>query len=177
MRHAKTERSNPDGDHARVLMERGHSDSDLIAGWLAENGIRPDLALVSDAARTRQTMAKLKPALAEGADVRFSGSLYLAPPEAILHEIWATPANAETLLVVGHNPGIHELAFELAGSGERRLRSTLAGGFPTAALAVLDFDAPDWTGVAPGGGELKFCVTAKSLREGTGQALGSGHAG
>ncbi|MCC2097683.1 MAG: histidine phosphatase family protein [Hyphomicrobiales bacterium] len=169
LRHAKTEASNMGGDHARALVERGRSDSALIASFLQSHELHPDHVLCSDATRTRQTLACLQSALEQDTSVVFSARLYLAEPEALMHEIWAAPGEAQTLLLIGHNPGLHELAYGLTGHAARQLRSQLLGNFPTAAMAVLTFDSQDWSEIAAGGGTLEHFVTAKSLRpSGTG---------
>lgn len=174
MRHAKTERSNPGGDHARLLTDRGQADARLIAGWLRDKGLAPAMVLVSDAARTRQTVAGLASALAPGAETVFSNKLYLAAPETILHEIWSAPDSAATLLVIGHNPGMHELAFTLAQKGPRNMRDLIAGYFPTGATAVFAFETGGWADVMPGRGAMTGFVAPKALRE---AAAGGGDAG
>ena len=164
MRHAKTERSNASGDHARRLVERGRTDARLIADYLQTLGLQAAAALVSDAARTRETASLMQPALADGAQVIFREKLYRAEAEDILHEIWAMPASLEPLLVVGHNPGMHELAHILTGHGVRRLRSELVGKFPTGATVVIEFQGNSWTDAMPGTGTITHFVMPKSLR-------------
>lgn len=164
MRHAKTEGRNPGGDHARQLVARGVEDCALIVRFLHDQSVAPAYALVSDAARTRETMAAMQPAMSAAAGTAYLEELYLAEAEQILHEICSVPDTHETLLVIGHNPGMHELAFLLAGHGDRRLRRELTGSFPTAATAILSFDVAHWNDVQPRGGTLQYFVTAKSLR-------------
>ena len=166
MRHAKTEGRNPDGDHARRLMPRGREDSALIVNYLKDNTIAPDYVLSSDATRTRGTVECMRPALAKDCQISFHEHLYLAEPEEILQAVWAVPATFQTLLVTGHNPGMHMLAFSLTDRNRRHLRSDLAGNFPTAAAAIFSFAAGGWSDIVPGGGTLEHFVTAKSLRSG-----------
>ena len=73
------------------------------------------------------------------------------------------PAAAKTLLVVGHNPGFHEMATLLVGSGDKRARAKLAAKFPTAALAVIDFDIANWLSIRPGAGRLDRLVTPRAI--------------
>ena len=164
LRHAKTEATNRGGDHARELVQRGRDDAALICAFLQSHELLPDHVLCSDAARTRQTLASVQPALASNAEVAFSSRLYLAEAETLIHEIWSVPDSIQTLLLIGHNPGLHELAYGMTGQAPRQLRSALMGNFPTAAMAVLAFDVPAWSAIAAGGGTLERFVTAKSLR-------------
>lgn len=163
LRHAKTERSNPGGDHARRLVARGHEDAARIAGHIARDALVPGFALVSDAVRTRETFVDLCNAWGREIPARFEQRLYLAEAGTMLEEIWSVEGEGP-LIVVGHNPGIHELACALAGSGERALVSKLIGNFPTAALAVLQFEVTGWDGIMQGEGRLTGMMTAKELR-------------
>ncbi|MDP4594285.1 MAG: histidine phosphatase family protein [Beijerinckiaceae bacterium] len=164
MRHAKTENRNLGGDHARQLVPRGREDCALLVKYLQANQIIPDHVVSSDATRTRETVAQMQPALVPGCGITFLEQLYLAEPEEILQEIHSAPTSSQTLLVTGHNPGIHMLAFSLMDRKQRQLRSDLAGNFPTSAAAVFAFAADNWTGIEPGGGTLNHFITAKSLR-------------
>lgn len=164
LRHAKTAPHADGGDHARALTERGRQDAARAGAWLRAHGIEPDIALVSDARRTRETMEHVLPHLARPPHLRVDRSLYLAEPLTLLRAIRAAPASARTALVVGHNPGVADLALALAGKGEPADVEALAASFPTAAIAVLDFDGA-WRDVGELGGRLARFVTARSLRE------------
>jgi phosphohistidine phosphatase len=146
LRHAKSEESLPGKeDRARVLTARGRDDAAAIGTYLARHNLAPDRALVSAAARTRETWALAAKALAQesGREVPagFDDRLYAAAPETILEVIAATDPEVKSLLVVGHNPGIHGLALELVGTGEIEARQRLQEKFPTSGLAVIDFAA------------------------------------
>jgi len=164
MRHAKTEARTPGGDHARQLAPRGWSDCALIGQYLQSKALAPDRVLSSDATRTRETVEAIRPLLPPGCQTDFSNDLYLAEPEEILQEIRTVPSDTRTLLVVGHNPGMHMLAFSLGSRAKRSQRSYIAGHFPTAATAVFSCATNDWAAFAPGEGRLEHFVTAKSLR-------------
>lgn len=138
MRHGKAEAGAPGGDDfGRRLADRGVRESAAMARLLAERGFVPDVALVSTARRTRETWAAAEPAF-PGAEVRFERGLYLADPEAI----WSTASleDAATVMIVGHNPGIHELALRLLEKGASPASAQAHQGFPTAAVAVFAFD-------------------------------------
>ena len=167
LRHAKTERTNPGGDHARVLVARGRDDAVIMGQFLARENLAPDHALASDAARTRETFGLIVQGLGAKPAAEFNSALYLAAPAAILDAIRAAPGTAQTLLIIGHNPGLHQLAFELGQHGPRRLTEALVAKFPTCALAVIESDALSWQTIHPASCRLARYMTAKSLRENT----------
>ena len=115
LRHAKSSWDDPAlSDHARPLNARGRRAATAMAQAMRELGLAPDIVLVSSARRTLQTLEALTPfddpALIEPMD-----ALYLAPWRAMLAAIQEVPETARSLLVIGHNPGLHELAMALAG--------------------------------------------------------------
>lgn len=157
LRHGKAVASDPAGDHDRALNERGRAQSKAAGELLGRLGLEPELALVSDAKRTQET-ATLVLAAAHP-EVRIEAGLYAASVETLLGAVRAVPDETRRVLVVGHNPDIGELARLLAGSGEPQAVIGLHQSFPTAALAVLEFDAGRWSDVAAGSGTLtRFIV-------------------
>ena len=166
LRHAKAVPADPAlDDFARELTVRGMHDAAAMARYLRKNEMRPDLILVSGSARTRQTAELVLRELEAKADYR--DTLYLAEPGKILSMVQAAPAAISGLMVVGHNPGIEELATLLAREPVRRKekvrRDVLEEKFPTAALAVLDFDIGKWRDIRPGEGKLIEFVRPKDL--------------
>ena len=163
MRHAKAHRDDPAGDRARALTEIGRADAKRAGAWLAAEAFEPDLALVSDARRTRETMERLMPALARPPHLRVDPKLYLAEPPALLRAIRAAPPEARTVLLVAHKPGVAELALALTGAGDAQSVARLAHSFPTGSLAVLACDDP-WARMKEAGARLERFVTARDLR-------------
>ena len=112
------------------------------------------------------------PALSGQPQIRYDRSLYLAELPVLLAEIRALASEASPLMVVGHNPGLEQLAIALAlqtqSTAERGRLQKLAQKFPTAALAVLDFEIVDWNGLKPGLGRLIDYVRPKDLDGGNG---------
>jgi phosphohistidine phosphatase len=146
LRHAKS--SWQEGgldDRARPLNERGHHAAHLVAAHLARQ-TTPDLVLCSSALRTRETFEHIARAFATSPRVSFEDALYLANARALLARIEAVDDNVMTLLAIGHNPGLHELASGLARHGPRHDRARLAAKFPTAALASFRLAGP-WRGI------------------------------
>lgn len=134
LRHAKAAVDSDTGeDFDRPLAARGREDAPVVAQALADAGADPQVVLVSDARRTRETWELAKAAFPK-AEVRFLEQLYHCTAETLLRE--AEMADAERVMVVGHNPGMHELATRLAHRNtapEIKLRAK----YPTAAAAVF----------------------------------------
>jgi phosphohistidine phosphatase len=160
LRHAKAERSQPGGRvHDRVLAERGRADAKKLGHYLARHAFVPDRAVVSTAARTRETWALLATAFAKAPPASFEASIYDATPHAILQVIKDTGPETATLLVIGHNPSLRELATMLVASGDIDARERLGEEFPTSALAAISFAVEDWSSVHSRGGRLEHFVT------------------
>ena len=142
MRHAKTERAAASGlDRDRALTPRGHADAALMARELASRGLRPDLALVSTATRTRETWDVLHDAFGD-VEVRMEAKLYNAPSDILRRFVEGAEEQAGCLLVLAHNPGIHQLAYEylLESAASPSVMDKMAGGFPTGAAALFEDD-------------------------------------
>lgn len=140
MRHAKAERRSAGGDFERALTEGGRADAAIMGQVLAREGIVPDLALVSAARRTAQTWEAMAAAFPE-ARLEARRDLYNAGPLALLEA--AEDAGARTVLVVAHNPGVHELVVHLLvdGGAGGAVISRAASRFPTATAAAFLIDA------------------------------------
>ena len=142
-RHGKAEAESASGDDFdRRLAPRGVADSAAMGGQLADLGLRPDLALVSAAARTRETWAAAEPHFLK-ARLIVEDDLYHADSGAIRREATRVGAGVGTLMVIGHNPGLQELTVQLLaeGSAPASLIDRARRRFPTAAAAVFLFDA------------------------------------
>jgi phosphohistidine phosphatase len=138
LRHGKAETtSGAGGDFERGLTERGKSDSAMIGQTLARAGIAPDLVLVSPARRAIETWEAARAAFpnARAAPAR---ELYHATPQALEEAIEAAGAAVSSLMIIGHNPGMHELAVALASRQAGGAAAALPGSFPTAAAAVFE---------------------------------------
>jgi phosphohistidine phosphatase len=169
-RHAKTESDAPSGrDQDRRLDKRGRHDAAEIGGWIGRHPPFPDLVLVSHAIRAHQTWEIAWEAMKELAPepvVELVPDLYGADPAQLLQIIRdASVADPARLMLVGHNPGMHELALALAGSGDASGRKALADNLPTSGLAVFDFNTDDWSDVAFRRGRLVLFVSPKLLKQ------------
>jgi phosphohistidine phosphatase len=170
LRHAKTENEAPSGrDEDRRLDNRGRRDAAEIGGWIGRHPPFPDLVLVSHAMRALQTWEIAWEAMKElvsEPEVELVPELYGADVSQLLEAIRdASLADPERLMLVGHNPGMHELALSLAGSGDHAGRKALTDNLPTSGLAIFDFDIDDWSDVAFRRGRLAVFVSPKLLRQ------------
>jgi phosphohistidine phosphatase len=169
LRHAKSSRDDatlPDRD--RPLNKRGYRAAAAIRGTMRDLGLAPDVVLVSPARRTQETLAALEPwddtPLIEPIE-----TLYLASAAHLLAVLRGVSETVRSLLLIGHNPGMHELAVMLAGpraqspAGETAKR--LAAGFPTGALAEFAIAVP-WRQLGAGGGQLVHFLTPRDRRDG-----------
>ncbi len=174
LRHAKAASDDPaQPDHARPLDPRGRAAAAAMRGVFRSLGLVPDVVLVSSARRTRQTLEALAP-WDETPIVEPMDGLYLATPAQILTIVSGVAETVRSLLVIGHNPGIHELAITLAGahamSSNGHMTRRLAEGFATGALAEFTV-ASSWqalnpkTGHAAGAGRLVRFVRPQDLPE------------
>jgi len=171
LRHAKS--AWPDvPDHERPLARRGERDAPVMGGWLRTAGHVPDRVLCSTARRARETWELAQPALGASPPVSFEDRIYGASAPELLALIHRVPRAARTLLIVGHDPGIPELAFMLAGAadpgGDSVPRSTvdrMKAKFPTAAIAVLELTGT-WSQLGPGEARLTGFVTPREVPAG-----------
>lgn len=156
LRHAKTQPDAPDGDHARQLTERGHRDAAAMAVYIRERIGTPDAIVTSDARRAMQTAEILAEGLGFAKGLTIEPRIYAAGLAALLDVVRPLPADADLVILVGHNPGFEELAGALASEDvEVRL--------PTSAFAHLEFEASHWAAVQPGTGRLREVATRHTI--------------
>ena len=155
MRHAKSAWDNADlPDIDRPLSPRGQKAAPLMGERLQKAGIRPDIVLCSTAKRARETLDLMTAAIPKKAKVQQVKELYMAVPREMLNVVAKSPDSVETVMLVGHNPGMGSLAAWLAGDGDGELLGKIRRKFPTAAIAVITFDVAHWSEVAGEGGTL-----------------------
>jgi phosphohistidine phosphatase len=161
LRHAKSDRGDPSvPDHDRPLAPRGRDAAPRIAGWLEAQRLAPEHVRCSTARRTRETLDLIRPAI-PGADVELDEEIYLAPADTLLERVRALPDYAGTALLVGHNPGLQQLALDLLERSPSR--RSLEGKFPTGAVAVVSLPVQRWAETDAGAGSLLAYVTPREL--------------
>jgi len=145
MRHAKAKRATPgDDDQARPLIRRGRDAAERMATWFRGRNAAVATVLCSPSVRTRETLELILPSLGRP-ETEFDARLYGASPATLIALIARLPAATESAMVVGHNPGIEELALSLAGHGPARLIARMREKFPTCALAVFTAPVGEWS--------------------------------
>ena len=158
LRHAKSDWPTGVGDQDRPLGPRGRHDAPRMGEEMARRGLRPGLAIISTARRTLETFALVSP-FVQPVEERFEKAVYEARAETILDLVRGVDDRITVLMVVGHNPAMEQAASFLIGEGSHRLRDKLGEKFPTAALAVIDFEAGGWRDVDRASGRLVLFLT------------------
>lgn len=157
MRHAKSDWSFDQEDHARPLNKRGTKSAAALGDWLRGQGVLPDQVLCSDAERTRETLGLLKLGQVE---TKFLSKLYLAAPET-MHDT-LREATGNTVLLLAHNPGICIFGQSLVANAPAHPRFA---DFPTGATLIAEFDIEAWKKLEPGTGRALNFVVPRDLLE------------
>jgi phosphohistidine phosphatase len=161
LRHAKSSWANPAlPDHERPLAPRGRRACALIAAHVRGEQIAPDLVLCSSSLRTRETLRRVATGFETPSEAVVEERLYTGAATGILARLHDVPGSVSSLMLIGHNPAIQELALELTASGARR--EAMTRKFPTGALATLTFTG-SWAALVPGSAELTAFVTPREL--------------
>jgi len=157
LRHAKATAHGPD-DHSRVLAPRGLRQATAVGRSVAADPVDgapvPVLVLCSSARRAVQTAELVVAALADRTDLEVERGLYEADADDIVDRLRLVHDEVVSVMVVGHNPTLHDLALLLLDPQDAAGRSRLEAGFPTAALAVVGIPAPSWGKLSMGTGRL-----------------------
>jgi len=160
LRHAKTERAEPgERDRDRKLMKRGRSDAAIIGAYMARHGLVPDLALVSPATRAQETWLLAAAAFAPAPPMLSNDLIYNADTTKLLGVVGEARKEAHILIVVGHNPGLHDLAMLLIASGDVKARERITEKLPTSGLVVIDLPFDDWPLVHTQAGRLERFIS------------------
>jgi phosphohistidine phosphatase len=171
LRHAKSDRAAGKhmDDFDRPLNARGREAAPRMGAYMKGKGYVPQLVLTSSAARTRETLDLVLPHFSPAPKVKSTKALYLAEWPTILGAVRDVPRATPSVLVIGHSPGMERLAVALAlkpaSAAERARAESVVEKYPTAALAVFDFDSNDWSTIKPGSGRLIDFVRPKDLSD------------
>jgi phosphohistidine phosphatase len=156
LRHAKSSWDDPSlSDRDRPLAPRGRRAAGAIAEYLRSADLKVELVLCSSALRARETLQRLGDAFGD-AEIREEDDLYGAGDDQLLDRLRGLPHEIEGVALIGHNPGLHDLAVALTRAGRRLER------YPTGALAVLEFEGP-WSDLDSGRAKLDRFVKPKDL--------------
>jgi phosphohistidine phosphatase len=161
LRHAKSSWKDTNlHDRDRPLAARGRGAAKAIARYLREQGIEPELVLCSTALRTRETLDRIEPALGRPV-IRVEGDLYAASADALLERLRGVPDTVESVMLIGHNPGLQDLALTLARPSDTV--SELEAKYPTAALATLMVLVESWQELGRETADLVALVRPRDL--------------
>jgi len=166
IRHAKAEPSVGRDDYERALTDRGRGDARRVADVLAARDMLPEVLIHSGALRTKQTAEIFAAEWPRRAELAEELGLYDATQDMLLARARGLAEAHANAALVGHNPGIGELAVTLAGTGAVPDLRRMAAKFPTSAVAVLDFPIESWDDVGGNGALLALFVTPAELEAG-----------
>lgn len=166
LRHAKAESGNFTlQDEDRPLSQRGREACQDISSYIKKKKYTPDIVLCSTSARTRETLERVQDGFLSPPACKMEKKLYLATPGEMLAHIHALQDEYTSVLLIGHNPGMHHLAALLASAKHTALREELEIKYPTGALAVITFDVLHWKHIKPDTGTLLDFVVPKDLAQ------------
>lgn len=166
LRHAKSSWDDTGlADIDRPLNDRGLRAAPVMGRYMASRTLFPDRILCSSAKRTRETLGLILGHLRSDSEVTITDRLYWNSEDSYLPVIGELAGPSRTVLVIGHNPGIHDTALEAVGAGDPTIHSALAEKFPTCALAVITVPGPDWPAIVPGSGMLRDFVRPRDLTD------------
>lgn len=157
VRHAQAEDAGGGRDHERPLDASGQAAAARVGRALEAHGAAPELVLCSSARRARETWAALALELPRAPAAQVEEGLYLAPATGLLERLAQLPEDCRAVLLVGHNPGLHQLVVMLAASGPPEVLARLRRGLPPGAAAALELD-DGWSAIAAAQGRLAWLV-------------------
>jgi phosphohistidine phosphatase len=167
LRHSKTERAEPgQRDRDRALTGRGRADAPLIGAYMARHRFVPDLAIVSPATRAQETWDLVAPCFAKPPRVITDDRVYNATPTTLMGVI-GEAGDAASVMVVGHNPTLHDLAVQLIASGDATARERIGESLPTSGLVVIDLTIDAWPLLRPQSGRLACFVSPRLIAAAT----------
>jgi len=162
LRHGKSSWDDPTlADRERPLAPRGRRDAKRIARHLVRQGVKPELVLCSTAERTRETLELIETALADTSTIELEDGLYGASADNLLERLRLVPGAVASVMMIGHNPGLQDLALVLAAGGAELER--LEAKFPTAAVATLALANATWADLSSAEAVLADWVIPKQL--------------
>ena len=147
-RHAKAAVAAGHDDHERALMERGRRDAARVAAFIAASGLTPELVVHSGARRAQETAEIARAAWPRLVEARVEPRLYEASRPTVEAIVRALPDSCASVMVVGHNPSLADVANHLVGHGADFDLLRISAKFPTASLAALEFDVAHWRDVS-----------------------------
>jgi phosphohistidine phosphatase len=170
LRHAKSSWDDPGlDDEDRPLAPRGREAAAAMASYLESAGVRPQLVLCSSGLRARQTLAAVLPSLGGELEIRIEPGLYTFDASEVVERLRGISDEVASIMVVGHNPALQEVALLLTSTGHDRSR--VEEKLPTGALVVVDLPEGLWASLGDGDGDLVALVAPRDLVTGSSGSL------
>ncbi len=161
LRHAKSSwKTEGLDDFDRPINARGRKAAPAMGYYMQQHNIQPELILCSAAIRARETLALILAALDGEPTIEIEKGLYLASTETLLDRLRQLDDGPNAVMLIGHNPGLHDLALLMSAPGEEQVSAVK---YPTAALTELAFKGRRWSDISPGTGTVVRFVTPRSL--------------
>jgi phosphohistidine phosphatase len=166
LRHAKSSwKDSGLNDHDRPLNKRGRQTAKMMAAaYLRRAKIAPDLVICSTAVRAQQTLDPILKAAKRPPKIVLVRGIHEGAQQTLWEQLWNLPESAKSVLLIGHNPALHDLVLELADADSNTLLPSAGGKFPTGAMASFHFDGA-WKALEPHGASLASFITPKSIAE------------
>ena len=164
LRHAKSSWDDTSrDDHDRPLNQRGERAATLVAQFLKQERLIPDLILCSSAKRTRETLTLVQAVLGDDHPALIEPDLYLAAADVLFDRLRKVGEDAASVMLIGHNPGLEDLATTLIAPKGTPLEDKLAAKFPTAGLAMIRLPGTRWRDLKRKSGSLELFVIPRDL--------------
>ncbi len=154
-----------DNDFERALTERGRRAASAIGSLMRDQDRVPSLAIHSAAHRAAETWRLVSTELGAEIPAIADDALYLAAPQRLFTTVTSTPDQHASVLIVGHNPGLHDFALVLVRDGSREDKARLRRGYPAGALTEIHFDVDGWSELRPESGRLEWLVFPRDLQD------------
>ena len=151
-------------DHDRPLNKRGRQTAKMMAAYLRRAKIAPDLVICSTAVRAQQTLDPIVKAAKKPPKIVLVREIHEGARRTLWEQLWNLPESAKSVLLIGHNPALQDLALELADADLNKLLVAAGGKFPTGAMASFRFDGA-WKALEPHGAMLASFITPKAIVE------------
>jgi phosphohistidine phosphatase len=163
LRHAKSDWDDAvQRDFDRPLNNRGRRAARTVGREMKRLGLAFDLCIASPAVRVRETLSEVEGAFGP-LQPSFDERIYLADPGSLLELVRAAPEVANSLLLIGHNPGLEMLTLSLAAPGVSPMRGAVEAKYPTATLAELSLPIAHWSDLTPGRAQLIRFIRPRDL--------------
>ena len=165
LRHAKSDWGNPgQTDFERPLNKRGRKAAKKVGRALKAQGFACDRIICSPATRARETVERFEKGYESLPPVSFEPKLYMCATGTLIDVINGLPDDAGTVMIVGHNPGFHDIVLRMTRANGNGLREKVGANYPTGAFALIEFPAERWAQVEPSTGEIRQVIFPRELR-------------